>query len=287
MTDDDFPALYRCASEVSADSQAAFYHGLRWHLLFLVAAAGISVMNSPLAGMAVAQALVLLGALGCSVYLFSIRPDRIWYAARAVTESIKTTTWRFVACAEPFNTEDQIARSDFLQKLKSIVEQNTEVAKRFSKDLAGNQITTRMMDLRVAAFQARKDAYVTSRIVNQQLWYAKKSAWNKKMASRFFIALIATNCLAIAAAVVKVYCPTMQYWPTDLLIALAAALLSWLQAKRFSELSSSYALAAHEISLIKEQAVAIGTDAEFSLFVSDAENAFSREHTQWVARKDS
>jgi hypothetical protein len=25
---------------------------------------------------------------------------------------------------------------------------------------------------------------------------------------------------------------------------------------------------------------------EFSVFVGDAENAFSREHTQWVARKD-
>lgn len=287
MTNDDFPALYRCASEVSAESQTAFLRGLRWHLLCLVVAAGISVMNSPLAIMAVTQALVLLGALSCSVYLFSMRPDRIWYAARAVTESIKTTTWRFVVRAEPFNNDDKIARSDFLLKLKSIVEQNTEVAKRFSKDLAGDQITTWMLDLRAATFPIRKEAYVASRIADQQLWYAKKSAWNKKMASRFFIALIVTNSLAIVAAVVKVYCPTVQYWPTDLLIAIAAALLSWLQAKRFSELSSSYALAAHEISLIKEQAVAIGTEGDFSLFVSDAENAFSREHTQWVARKDS
>lgn len=28
------------------------------------------------------------------------------------------------------------------------------------------------------------------------------------------------------------------------------------------------------------------TDEKFSVFVGDAENAFSREHTQWVARKD-
>jgi hypothetical protein len=62
--------------------------------------------------------------------------------------------------------------------------------------------------------------------------------------------------------------------------------LSWMQAKRFSELAASYALAAHEISLIKEQSLLPDTDEKFSLFVGDAENAFSREHTQWVARKD-
>ena len=60
-----------------------------------------------------------------------------------------------------------------------------------------------------------------------------------------------------------------------------------MQAKRFSELASSYTLAAHEIALIREQSFLPKTETEFSLFVSDAENAFSREHTQWVARRDT
>ena len=60
-----------------------------------------------------------------------------------------------------------------------------------------------------------------------------------------------------------------------------------MQAKRFSELAASYALAAHEISLIADQALTPATAYDFSVFVGDAENAFSREHTQWVARKDS
>ena len=50
--------------------------------------------------------------------------------------------------------------------------------------------------------------------------------------------------------------------------------------------AASYALAAHEIGLIKEQSLLPDTPEKFSLFVGDAENAFSREHTQWVARKD-
>lgn len=69
-------------------------------------------------------------------------------------------------------------------------------------------------------------------------------------------------------------------------IAAAASILTWIQAKRFSELAASYTLAAHEINIIKSQALDEMNEDEFSVFVGDAENAFSREHTQWVARKD-
>ena len=64
-------------------------------------------------------------------------------------------------------------------------------------------------------------------------------------------------------------------------------MLSWIQAKRFQELAASYALAAHEISIIRQQSSGPMDDRAFSRFVGDAENAFSREHTQWVARQDS
>ena len=78
----------------------------------------------------------------------------------------------------------------------------------------------------------------------------------------------------------------VPFWPTDVFVAASASLLSWMQAKRFSELASSYALAAHEIGLIRENSLQPIDDEDFSMFVGDAENAFSREHTQWVARKD-
>ncbi|HVK95945.1 MAG TPA: SLATT domain-containing protein, partial [Noviherbaspirillum sp.] len=96
-----------------------------------------------------------------------------------------------------------------------------------------------------------------------------------------------TNILAIGFAIAKVRYPSAPYWPTDALVTIAASLLSWIQAKRFQELSASYALAAHEISLIREQANRSMTEAQLSDFIADAESAFSREHTQWVARMDT
>jgi hypothetical protein len=106
------------------------------------------------------------------------------------------------------------------------------------------------------------------------------------MSRHFFWALIGVNSIAVICAVLRMVYVAQPYWPTDVFIAMAASVLSWMQAKRFSELAASYALAAHEIGLIKEQSMLPDTDDKFSVFVGDAENAFSREHTQWVARKD-
>ncbi|MCV5359976.1 DUF4231 domain-containing protein, partial [Escherichia coli] len=65
--------------------------------------------------------------MACSVYLFSVRPEKLWYGGRAVAESIKTITWRYVCRAEPFQGDDQVARKDFHHTLKAIIEQNREV----------------------------------------------------------------------------------------------------------------------------------------------------------------
>jgi hypothetical protein len=286
LKDTDYPALYQSSSELSLNSQHAFYRAFCGHIFLLVTAAIISVINSPYPEVAISQALVLALALACAVYLFVIRPDRHWYSGRAVAESIKTITWRFVSKAEPFHVSDEIARQKFRLTLKSIVEQNKDVAQRLTTHLDGIQISEAMHTLRQAGVDERRQHYIESRIVDQQHWYAKKAAFNKRKVNQFFSLLMITNVVAFSFALAKIRFPTAPYWPTDVLVTIAAGLLSWIQAKRFQELAASYALAAHEISLIREQAANNMTDPEFSEFVGNAENAFSREHTQWVARRD-
>jgi hypothetical protein len=287
MKKEDFPALYRSASALTHESQKHFFFALKLHLVLLVVGAVLSVVNISTWEIAVLQAFAFLGALSCSIYLFTKRPDRYWYAGRAVAESIKTITWRFVSRAEPFNTDDAASRSSFHQKLRAIIDQNKDVAGALSSELDGAQVTDAMIKIRALPLEDRKAVYSDSRIKDQLTWYAKKAAFNRKASRNFFAALILTNVIAVICAVLRVRFLTTPVWPTDVFVAIAASLLSWMQAKRYSELASSYALAAHEISLIREQALLAGTDDAFSSFVGDAENAFSREHTQWVARKDA
>lgn len=286
MAEQDFPALYRSADDISLKSQRYFFKALRVHLITLVLASILSIVSIQNWSVAVLQLLALLGALGCSIYLFTKRPDRLWYAGRAVAESIKTITWRYVCKAEPFQGDDLCARNAFGKKLRQIVEQNRELCQSLTEHLDGQQITPVMNKWRASSLEERKTAYEECRISDQLEWYKKKSQFNREMAQNFFWALIIVNTLAVICAVLRIAHIEYSFWPTDILVAIAASILSWMQAKRFSELAASYALAAHEINLIKEQSLIPNTPEEFSAFVGDAENAFSREHTQWVARKD-
>lgn len=286
MKEEDFPALYRSTNDLSLESQTQFFLALRVHLVLLVLAAVLSIVSIPHWSIAVLQLIALLGALFCSIYLFSKHPDRYWYAGRAVAESIKTITWRYVCRAEPFQGSDSKARSDFQQRLKAIVDQNKDIVQAHTSHLDAWQITHVMSKMRSHSLEERKAIYAISRIEDQLTWYAKKASSNKKNSNRFFFALIAINGIAVLCAILRISFVVVPFWPTDIFVAAAASLLSWMQAKRFSELAASYALAANEISLIREQSLQPNTEKEFSLFVGDAENAFSREHTQWVARKD-
>lgn len=287
MQDKDFPALYRSANELSLDSQTHFFRALQLHLVMLVVAAMLSIVSIAHWSVAVLQLIALLAALFCSIYLFAKRPDRYWYSGRAVAESIKTITWRYVCRAEPFQSDDATARSNFLQRLKAIVDQNKDVVEAHTNHLDARQLTDFMVDMRKCSLEERKTIYADSRIKNQLSWYAKKAAFNKKTSNIFFWILIATNGVAVLCAILRIAFVEVPFWPTDIFVAAAASLLSWMQAKRFSELAASYALAAREIGLIREQSMLPRTEEEFSVFVGDAENAFSREHTQWVARKDN
>jgi hypothetical protein len=285
QSNDDFPALYRSADILSGECQRRFLGALVADLCLLVAASALSTFGPPCWQVAVGQALVLLGALGCTIYLAARRPDRLWYGARAIAESVKTMTWRFACRAEPYDVPDASAEPLFRANLAKVVQQNQIVAGELTAKLTDPQVTPAMTLVRSRPLQARVATYVDRRIDEQLRWYGNKARLNKRHSTSAFAWLIALNTAAIFLALLRIKFPDVGFWPTDVLVTAAAGLLTWMQTKRFTELSASYALAAHEISLLSVQAVT--DDQAFSTFVGDAENAFSREHTQWTARRDA
>lgn len=280
----DYPALYKSADNLSGDSQKVFYGVLASNLLALTIAAFISLVNSVEAWAAIVQTITLLIALGSTIYLFAIRPERQWYEARAIAESIKTITWRYSSRVHPYDDSDELDRRQFLETLKKLIELNTAVTKKLSKYLDEALITDKMQAMRELPLQERIKRYVQGRVQNQLRWYSNKSKINAKLAKRFFIALIVANSIALLSSLLKIYCPIFQYWPIDVFVAIACSLLSWIQARRYSENSTAYALASQEICIIKEQSLLVKNEEEFHEYVTNAENAFSREHTQWIAK---
>ncbi len=287
MKESDFPGIYQAADTLSGNAQAHFFTALVFNLLSLVLAAAVSVVNYPHWISAVVQAVLLAGAMASSVYLALVRPERLWYSGRAVAESIKTLVWRYVSRAEPFHEADDVSKKLLLEKLKQVVKQNKAISDKLITHLKEKQISDIMVQLRSGSFDERRNTYIQHRINDQLAWYEKKATFNKRASSRFFAILVLINAIALLCALIKIANVQYQYFPTDILIAIAASLLTWMQAKRFSELSASYALTANEIGIVREQADDLVSDGALSSFVGDAENAFSREHTQWVARKDN
>ncbi|OKO86563.1 SLATT domain-containing protein, partial [Bradyrhizobium sp. AS23.2] len=175
---------------------------------------------------------------------------------------------------------------NFVRDLRKIFEDNKEVSTHAIEMPAGELITQVMSELRGRNLDERKETYKNLRIRDQRQWYAGKAKLNRDLARRWFVALVVVNIAALGAAILRIEFPSVDHWPTDIFVAAAASLMGWVQSKRFHELSSSYALTTHEILLLAAMMPPDNSEEKFSSFVGDAENAFSREHTQWRARRD-
>ncbi|MDN2660389.1 DUF4231 domain-containing protein [Neptunomonas sp. CHC150] len=283
MQEDSFPGLYQSADKASFDSQNTYYLCLSFYLGLLVIAAAVSFFVPVNTYGALVSALLFLVTLGILIYLKTNKPDDIWYNGRAVAESVKTLSWKWMMKAEPFH-KDNSAEADFIADLKSVLKQNQSLSAVLSfSEGAKEPITDLMRSIRSQSFDDRKTIYKNQRIDDQADWYAKKAIFNRKRASSWFRFSVLLHGAAIIVLIYRVYDPS-QSLPVEVIATAASAVLTWIQAKKHNELSSSYSLAAHEIGIIKSEWQSV-TEIDFSDFVINTENAFSREHTQWIARK--
>jgi len=287
MDEKDFPALYNSADSASLKAQNDYFNALRLYLFFLILAAILSFAYPSNAYAAIGAASLFLFTLGILIWLKVQKPEDIWYNGRAVAESVKTRTWRWVMKAEPYDKDvsENQAKREFLNDLKAILDQNRPLSHflEWTPDL-GEAISDKMVAIRADTWSKRLETYIKDRIDNQSHWYSKKSQLNKRLAKRWFIVSIILHSSAILLLLYRIKDPSILL-PIEVVATAASAVLTWVQAKKHNELNSSYALAAHEIVLIKGESLSVKEESHLSEFVINSESAFSREHTQWTARK--
>jgi hypothetical protein len=285
MQHEDYPALFLSADDASNSYQAFFIRLIQgeYVALFLAATFSMSFLNG--AGYYVIYVIFLFVGLVILLTRALRKPEQDWYRCRALAESVKTLTWRYVMHATPFQNAES-AKSELRNQLHSIFEENKSTAAKITSDWSGNdQITNAMRDVRNLSLNERLDYYTTHRIDEQRTWYTKKANQNKKDARFWVIVSVVAYIIAGTMALTRIALPTWQYWPIEPIIVVAASVIGWMQIKKFNELAAAYTVAAHEIGLIKLRADPSMNGDEFSEFVNDAEKAFSREHTLWIARQ--
>ena len=282
----DYPHLYEITNERSAKNQKYFLNGIRAEyalLIFIAVNSSLSYMEKYSVNLVLFVLLIML-LLVRNIINF----EQKWYKYRAVTESIKTTTWKFAMKAEPFNGSEEINDAkQYIGYIRNIIKDSKYAIKTETlKNLEGDTFSICLKSIREMNYEQRRDLYVEQRIEEQRTWYAKKSVFNKRLGRAWAVAILIFYILSLTmTALLAEDLVQAASLPTELITTIISALIGWVQIKKYNELSASYALTAHEIGLVKEQSYYISGEKDFLDFIRDAETAFSREHTQWQARR--
>lgn len=284
----EFPALYRSADNGSNLAQGHFLRIIKWEYFLLFCVSGIAATRTLTGISPLLISIFLVVLAGLLVYKVFKKKDQDWYQCRALAESIKTATWRFTMRAHPFADAANIAipKSEFRNLLHDILRANQHIAENLH-DAHADQVTESMIKARGQILEERISYYVAHRIDDQRSWYVNKSAQNRKALRLWITVTVGVYVAAAVSLNAEEFGVSYILLAFDPLIVVATSALGWLQMKRHGELIASYNLTAHEIGIIRARSDAVASEEEFSDFVNEAELAFSREHTQWVARRDA
>ncbi|MCL2129372.1 MAG: DUF4231 domain-containing protein [Treponema sp.] len=284
----DYPAIYKEADNISNKTQLNYLYVLLTFLGMLVVSSIIFTYFSNIYAMKLANAIISLIIIAISFILYFYEFQGKWYNARAVAESIKTISWRYAVKAEPYDGTDEDSKRILLKTINQIIKMNHDFKKCIEAEYSDQQsIPESMINIRHLPLAERIIIYHKHRVLDQRDWYKNKSIYNKKRAKLFFTILI---IISIFLSVLLFYSlketDNNLYFSSAILLTLISVVFSWIQIKKYDELKKSYALASHEINFIASMKEDFSKDSDFSAYVINAENAFSREHTQWIARKD-
>jgi hypothetical protein len=114
----DYPALYLAASDYSRDGQNTYKRSVQADLALVVAGAALGALaflvpKDYAAAFAAVAAIVLLGSIVAKYVNKQRSDDKEWFDGRAVAESVKALTWRYMMRLEAF---EYYARHDEVRR---------------------------------------------------------------------------------------------------------------------------------------------------------------------------
>lgn len=288
MRHSDYPALYKSADKLSLLHQKRYYRYLAGYLSLLILGAVTSFFSTT-----PCLKVINIIVFACSLFIYILSkildPQELWYNGRAVAESVKTRTWRWMMRAHPYNKPRGTVSNDFVEDLQIILKENESLFRHYCGDDKDDcesmfTISDKMREIRDLSTREKVAFYNKNRVKEQQRWYKSKAKNKHHLYNVFFGITVGLYAIIIILMIIDTSIPIN--YPIEVLAVVASSIISWIEAKKYNELSKAYSLAAQDIALIRELDVEgqIGED-QLSNYVIDSENAFSREHTQWFARK--
>nr|WP_314498882.1 DUF4231 domain-containing protein [uncultured Chryseobacterium sp.] len=292
MNEKDFPNYYIAGDQASLLAQKLYTRYVRLDLFLMVLCAALTIYNFQSEDskkiIYIISGIIMLMAIIFSLVIKNKKYEDIWYRGRALAESVKTLTWRFMTKSEYFENSltNEEAKSRFNHRIRELHDEFKDLHSFLkAKNLSLPVITDEMEKNRNLDLISRKEFYLKNRIDNQIKWYSDKADTNKTKYEGWFWGVIVTQLLALISIGYLVLSPECNFNFVGLFTTLSASFFGWLQLKKYQENKEAYTTATSELNLIKQEAEFIHTEEKFKIFVLDSENAMSREHTLWLAQK--
>lgn len=289
MQEKFYPLLFKIADDKSKKSQNIFIRLNIFILLLLFLSSLSSIYTIVPKGLTTFSTICLILSTLFNIYILFFRPEKSWYEGRAIAESVKSLTWKFITNTKPFkiSLKQEKAEQIYNDNLKKIIGQRRDFYILIGQNYPdGNMISDEMISIRNSSFEERKKKYVEDRIQDQINWYSSKTKQNKVNKNIALSLIIGFQILAIFFFIFEKNIFQNYSFPS-ILITLTSIFMTWLQLKRFQELTDAYGITATELKFIKEKAKFILDDNQLEKYVDDTETAISREHTLWLARRDN
>ena len=281
------PVLHDSLSSESESAQTEFLRATRATLALtaLAAVAGAFTIGGETGAdwAGVIAAIAFAGALGARGWIVYRAPERRWYDARAGAESAKTLAWQYAVGGGRFPLSLADADRRLLERLR-------ELLRDLEDDLAPvpsgshGQLTDWMRQVRSSARDERINLYCAQRVQDQIDWYSAKAAENRREAAKWNAITLAVYAAGVVVAVLKA-AGVLGFDALGIAAAAAGATTAWLQTKDFVGLSEAYSVTAQELKAVQDESRLVEDEQGWVRFVEDAEDAISREHTLWRAKR--
>ena len=285
----DYPSLLH-QSDGGARRAQSTHLAFLWGQLGLLAASSFLGVGSVLvpapqwAYTAVALLLASSALLGLLDRAMSLQAA--WFDCRAVAESAKTLSWRYMMGSAPYHRgqDERAVDTRFAADLLAVVRARPGVETHFAGTAAPTTyITDSMRQLRRRTLAERKTAYLGMRLDAQKGWYGEKAERCRLSGRTWTCTSLTLQGLAVLAVIS--FRSLLGACLVSAAATLASASVAWFQTRRFEEFASAYALAAQELDSLRPRLEQGDSEEALSESVVQVEETISREHTMWIARR--
>ncbi|MET9402894.1 DUF4231 domain-containing protein [Kitasatospora sp. NPDC002965] len=288
------PELFRTADQASLEGQQQtlrWYRGLIGMLVLAAAVGALPGPDDPDEG-SIVPLFSVVAFLIAGYFWSRLRrsnPQGRWYEARAAAESVKTLAWKYSVRAGPFEGDADSADVDrgYLLQMEDVLRafEDPEIV----PPGTAAEITPEMRRVRAESLTARRTLYLRTRVEGQRTWYRSRAESCESQAVTWGLG-IATLIIIGAAAAIAQATGALQVHVFGASSAAAASIIAWTQLKQLRPLAAAYQLAARELENVGNQLSDLDVrapDAEqrWARLAAEAEDAVSREHTTWRARR--